>query len=250
MLRCLLLFTCCIFFNLPAQAQKIRVAVAANAQFVAQVLKEAYEKETGTTVDLVIGSSGKLATQIEQGAPFDVFLSADTFYPNALHRKGLTMGKPQVYAYGTLVLWTTRNLDLKKGLALIKDTGVKKIAIANPQLAPYGAAARKALQHYGLEAIAQPKLIFAESIAQVNQYVLSGVVDLGFTAQSVVREPANVGKGKYRPVDPTVYPPIAQSTVVLKSAGRRNLAQAQQFYKFIFSPRAKLIFKKYGYYYK
>ncbi|KAA5545686.1 molybdate ABC transporter substrate-binding protein [Adhaeribacter rhizoryzae] len=230
-----------------AQAQKIRVAVAANAQFVAQALKAAYEKETKTTVDFVFSSSGKLATQIEQGAPFDVFLSADTFYPNTLYRKGFTQGKPEVYAYGALVIWTTRNLDLTKGLQLIKDPTVKKIAIPNPQLAPYGDAARKAMQHYQLEPIAKPKLVFAESIAQANQYILSGVVDFGFTSKSVVLDPAIKGKGKYVSVNPTVYPPIAQSAVILKSARSRNLAQAQRFYKFLFSARAKLIFKQYGY---
>ena len=250
MLRLLLLFTFCFLLNLTTQAQKLRVAIAANAQFVAQKLKAAYEKKTGNSVDLVFSSSGKLATQIEQGAPFDVFLSADTYYPNYLHRKGLTIGQPEVYAYGILVIWTTRNLDLTKGLQLIKDANVKKIAIPNPQLAPYGSAARKAMQHYNLEQLGKPKLIFAESIAQVNQYVLSGVVDFGFTAKSVVLDPAMQGKGKFMQVDKTLYPPIAQSVVVLKSAQKRNLAQAQQFYNFLFSPEAKLIFKKFGYYYQ
>jgi len=106
------------------------------------------------------------------------------------------------------------------------------------------------MQHYNLELIGKPKLIFAESIAQVNQYVLSGVVDFGFTAKSVVLDPAMQGKGKYIQVDQTIYPPIAQSAVILKSARKRNLAQAQRFYKFLFSPQAKLIFKNYGYYYR
>lgn len=247
MFRFLLLFILCLS-NQLVQAQKIRVAVAANAQFVAQVLKKAYEKNNQTTVELIVGSSGKLATQIEQGAPFDVFLSADTFYPNALYQKGFTLGQPAVYAHGTLIIWTTRrHLDLSTGLSLIKHPGVKKIALANPQLAPYGVAAQKAMHHYGLTAIARPKLVMAESIAQVNQYVLSGVVDIGFTAKSVVLDPAMRGKGTYREVDPALYPAIAQSAVVLKSARNRNLAQAQHFYKFLYSAQARQIFKQYGY---
>ena len=245
------LFLLYILFALPlsttGQAPKIRVAVAANAQFVAQVLKAAYEKETATKVELIVGSSGKLATQIKQGAPYDVFLSADTKYPAALYQAGFTEGKPRVYAYGTLILWTTKNLDLSKGIGVVAESGVKKIAIANAQLAPYGEAALQALAHYRLNKAVLPKLVYAESIAQVNQYVLSGAADLGFTTKSVVLEPATKGKGKWIPIDAAAYLRIAQSAVLLKPAQNKNLVLAQRFYNFLYSPKAKAIFKKYGY---
>ena len=231
----------------PGQAPKIRVAVAANAQFVAQVLKEAYEKETATTVELIVGSSGKLTTQIKQGAPYDVFLSADTRYPAALYRGGYAQGKPRIYAYGSLILWTTKSLDLSKGMGVVAASSVKKIAIANAQLAPYGEAALQALAYYKLNKAAQPKLVYAESIAQVNQYVISGAADVGFTAKSVVLEPAMKGKGKWIPVDAAAYPRIAQSAVLLKPARNKNSVLAQRFYNFLYSPKAKAIFKKYGY---
>jgi molybdate transport system substrate-binding protein len=248
MVRFLSIILLTLLLQPQSQTRKIRVAVAANAQFVARLLKEAYEKEVpATEVELIIGSSGKLATQIKQGAPFDVFLSADNSYPAALHQAGLTQEQPRVYAFGTLIIWTTKNLDLSKGIGLVADARVKKIAIANAQLAPYGQAALQALSHYKLNKAAKPKLVYAESIAQVNQYVLSGAADLGFTSKSVVLEPNMKGKGKWIPVAATAYPRIAQSAVLLKSARNRNYTQAQRFYNFLYSSKAKAIFKKYGY---
>ena len=237
-----------LFGNNILLAQKLRIAVAANAQYVAKVLKKVYEKETGIAIELIVNSSGKLTTQIQQGAPFDVFLSADTKYPQALYKSGLTTGKPKIYAYGTLVLWTTKKLDLNKNLReVLLNSNINKLAIANPETAPYGTAAIQVLNYYKIYPAVKPKLVYGESISQVSQYVLSGAADIGFSAKSVVMEPALKGKGRWYEIDAMAYTPIAQSAVLLKSKQYQNTKQAQHFYNFLFSSKAKAIFRQYGY---
>lgn len=226
-------------------AQQLRVAVAANAQFVAKTLAAEFKKETGTEAELVIGASGKFTTQIEQGAPFDIFLSADMKYPQELYEKGLTTARPKEYAYGKLVIWTTKNINLKKGLYSLTGPELAKIAVANPKLAPYGEAAIQALTKQQLLEKVQPRIVYGESIAQVNQYLLTGAADAALTAKSVVLDPGQAGKGKWVEVNGDLYQPIAQGIVILKTAAAN--AKAQQFYNFIFGPRAKQIFQKYGY---
>lgn len=239
----------CLIIALPISgiAQKLRIAVAANAQFVSGILAQEFKKQTGTDAELIVSSSGKLTTQIEQGAPFDVFLSADMKYPQELYSKQLTTAKPEIYAYGTLVMWSKKEIDLSKGLLSLNNPSVKKIAIANATLAPYGEAAEQALQRTGLLAKLQTKLVYGESIAQVNQYLLTGVADVAFTAKSVVLDPDQKSKANWKELDPKLYKPIAQGVVVLKSSKAENLKHATQFYKFLFSAKAKKIFKEYGY---
>jgi molybdate transport system substrate-binding protein len=221
--------------------------VAANAQYVARALEAKFEKQSGVELELVVNSSGKITTQVEQGAPYDVFLSADTHYPQSLFRKGLTRGKPRVYGYGKLIVWTTRPVDLSQPLASLLAGGGGKIALANPESAPYGAAALQVLAYYGQQQATAGRLVLGESVAQVNQYILAGTVELGFTAQSVVLEPALQGKGHWREVDPRAYAPIAQSAVLLRPVASGQGKQAQQFFDFLFSPAAQSIFRRYGY---
>jgi molybdate transport system substrate-binding protein len=228
-----------------AGAQKIRIAVAANAQFVAAELVKEFKKETGIEPELIIGASGNFVAQIEQGAPFDVFLSADTKYPWELYNKSLTADKPEVYAYGTLVLWETG--AAKASLAGLSDKGIHKIAIANPDVAPYGEAAVSALKKMNLYDELKPKFIYGESIAQVNQYLVTGAVEAAFTAKSVVLDPSQSGRGNWVAVDEKLYQPIAQGVVILKSATGENLVLAKKFYRFIFGDKAKAIFRAYGY---
>ena len=228
-------------------AQPVRIAVAANAQFVMEKLKTTFEKQTGIKLEIVINSSGKITTQIQQGAPFDVFLSADMQYPNELFKSGFAVGSPRIYAYGTLVVWTLQPQKLTKDLRFLTTPAVKKIAIANPKLAPYGEAAQEALRHYGLDEKIKTKLVFGESISQVNQYILSQVVEVGFTAKSVVLDPSLQGKGNWVEVDPKVYTPIAQGVVLIKKKGDENYTNARKFYDFLFSPKAQAIFRQFGY---
>lgn len=241
-----LVFIATLLLPFISMAQHLRIAVAANAQFVAKTLAAEFKKETGVDAELVVGASGKFTTQIEQGAPFDVFLSADMKYPQELYDKCFTTAKPKEYAYGTLVIWTTKkDLGLSKGLYSLTNPAVGKIAVANPKLAPYGEAAIQALTHLKLLEKVQPNIVYGESIAQVNQYLLTGATDVALTAKSVVLDPSESSKGKWVEVKSNLYQPIAQGVVILKTAAGNK--QAQQFYNFIFSKQAKQIFKKYGY---
>src|SRR6478609_9321466 len=217
-MKYLFCFLAFCFVAFAAVAQPLHVAVAANAQFVAVKLKEAFKKETGIDAELTISSSGKLTAQIEQGAPFNVFLSADMKYPEELYSKGLTTAKPQVYAYGALVLWTLKDINVAGDLSILLNNSVQKIAIANPKLAPYGEAAIQALTKQNLLSQVQQKIVYGESIAQVNQYLVSGAADVAFTAKSVVLDSAVSNKGKWIEVNPKWYNPIAQGVVVIRQS--------------------------------
>ena len=230
-----------------AQAEPLTVAVAANVKFAFAELQQAFTQQTGIAVKSVFGSSGKLTAQIENGAPFDVFLSANMKYPAALHRDGFAITRPQVYANGVLVLWTMNPLDLGKGIQVLNDPAVQKIAVANPRLAPYGREAINALKHFKLYSALESKLIYGENISQVSQYINSKAADIGFTAKSVVLAPQIAGQGKWIELPKDSYHPIAQGVVILKHAGQANSENAQRFLKFLSSPAARGIFEKYGY---
>ena len=229
-------------------SEDIIIATAANVQFVMKDIKTAFEKKYGKKVKIVVGSSGKLTAQIREGAPFDVFVSADTKYPLEIYKNGGAAIEPKVYALGSLVLWsknlTPENLSFDK----LKDNSVKKIAIPNPQNAPYGVAAEQAMQKLNILAEVKSKLVYGESIAQTAQYIISGSVEVGFNALSIVLSPEMKGKGGYITVDSTLYEPIKQAAILLKhSEGSPKKEGSEQFYEFLYSSEAKAIFKKYGY---
>lgn len=224
------------------------VAVSANAQFALREVEGVFEKQTGIAVDLVVSSSGKLTAQIENGAPFAVFLSADLKYPQKLFESGKTRGGcPRVYTQGSLVLWSCiegegvkESLDLE----ILKQERIQRIALGNPQLAPYGSATLEVLHQRGLYDKVKDKLIYGESLAQVNQYITLRSVDLGFTAKSVVCSPEFQGQGSWVEVDSQAYAPLLQGVVLLKGDLR---PEAQVFYDFLFTEVAQKIFKAYGY---
>lgn len=228
-------------------AEPLTVAVAANVKYAFVDLQQAFTKETGIEVKGVFGSSGKLTAQAKSGAPFDVFLSADMEYPEALYKEGLAVTAPKVYANGVLVLWTLNPLDLNKGIQVLNDPAVQKIAVANPKLAPYGREAINALEHFKLRDRVGSKLIYGESISQVNQYIDSKSADIGFTAKSVVLAPEVSGKGKWIELPKDSYQPIAQGVVILKHGAETNSETAHRFLEFLGSPAARGIFEKYGY---
>lgn len=234
-------------FQVHAQ-RKLTVAVAANMQYPIIALKEKFEQETGIKVEVILSSSGKLTQQIQEGAPYDVFVSADTSYPQTLYRKGLATATPQVYAKGVLVLWTMNsNITPVKDLKVLLAQNVKKIAVANPKTAPYGVAAEQIMKHYNLYEQVKNKLVFGESITQTNQFIISQSADIGFTAKSVVLSNEMKGKGKWVDLDLTSYSPIEQAAVVLKHGAETNKAASEKFYKYLYSKTAKEIFKKFGY---
>ena len=227
-------------------ADEIKVAASANLQFTIEDIKTLFEKETGINVKTIFGSSGKLTTQIENGAPFDIFMSADEDYPKRLYQDGMTIQGPKIYAYGTLVLWTMKDIDLSNGLDILKDNTTRKVAIASPKTAPYGRQAVNAMKYNHLYPAIASKLVYGESIAQVNQFITTEAADIGFTAKSIVLAANMKDKGKWIEVDPQSYQPIAQAVVLLKYAKQHEPA-AEKFYNFLFSPQAQEIFKKYGY---
>ncbi len=230
-----------------AFAADLTVAVAASVQYPFEQFQAEFERQTGIRLKPVVGSSGKLTAQIENGAPFDVFLSADMSHPQTLEKEGLTYNSPKIYAYGALVLWTMTDVDLSKGVEAVTGPAIRKIAIASPNTAPYGRQAVNALKHHNLYGQVQPKLVYGESIAQANQFITSGAADLGFTAKSVVLAPNMKDQGKWIEVDKDAYEPIAQGVVILKHAQKENSEAARRFFDFLFSPAAKEIFKRYGY---
>ena len=229
-------------------APRLRVAVAASVQFVAEDLAKAFRASTGTPVDLVVGSSGKLATQIQQGAPFDVFLAADTSYPNVLFRNGFADTAPILYGYGQLVVWSMDSVLIASELrSTLLDASVGKIGVANPKTAPYGRASMQVLRSLNVNEKLTGRLVFAESISQVNQYVLSGHCLVGLTAQSVVLAPDIRQRGFYRPVPDSLYTPLAQGVVITRHGATEVEETSRRFVAFLQSTEGLAIFKQYGY---
>jgi molybdate transport system substrate-binding protein len=228
-------------------ADTLTVAVAANVQYAFDDLQAAFNTETGHQIKPVYNSSGKFAAQIMNGAPFDVFLSADMEFPEKLYKEGYAAGAPKVYAYGALVLWTMKDLDLKNWQSALAGPAVGKIAVANPKTAPYGRETIKALQYFKLDDTLRPKLVFGESIAQTNQYIHSRAADAGFTAKSVVMSPQMQGKGTWIELPKGSYQPIAQGALILKHGQQTKPKPAQQFYDFLYSANARAILERYGY---
>ncbi len=228
-------------FNL-AYAGDIYVAASANTQYaLKEIIKSFNKKYPDINVKLSISSSGKLAIQIQRGAKYDIFLSADNRYPSLLYKKGYTIGAPKVYAKGVLVLWS-----LKYPIKNIKDlTKLEKIAIANPKTAPYGRAGLEVLKHYKIYDKVKNKLIYGENVGQTSQYIYNKLVDAGFTAKSIVLAPNIKQKGYWIEIDRYAYAPIKQAVVLLKNG--QNKEDAKKFFHYLFSKEAQNILMKYGY---
>lgn len=223
---------------------KLIVAVAANVRYAMEEVETAFEAQSGIEVGVIIGSSGKLTAQIQQGAPYDLLVSADMKYPQSLYEKGLAVSPPEVYAYGTLVLWTLRDLSLDSITTLLQQPEIRKIALANPKIAPYGELALQWLQYHRLLPTLEAKLIYGESIAQTSQYISSGACDLGFTARSIVISPGLKEKGRWVSLEPVLR---LEQGVVITQRGHQQPREAQAFYDFLFSESARSIFFRYGY---
>lgn len=234
-------------FASAVAAQTITVATAANMKYAANDIAKAFTKESGIGVKIITGSSGKLTQQIMSGAPYDVFLSADVEYPAKLVQGGYTTTPSQVYAYGSLVLWSNTGIDLTKGVAAVADAKVQKIAIANPKTAPYGIEAMNTMRYYKADGAIAGKLITAESISQVGNYVTTKAVDLGFIAKSIVLSPEMKNVGQWIEVDPKSYNTIDQAMVGLKNGSPENQIAAKKFLRFMSSAKAQAILKESGY---
>lgn len=229
-------------------AQEITVAAAADLQFVLPEVAARFEKQTGSHVRLVFGSSGNFVAQIQNGAPFDVFFSADVDYANNLEAAGLAEpGSLSEYAKGKIVLWLPHGstFNLSRGLELLLDPGIKKIAIANPQHAPYGRAAVAALRHEGLYDRVKDKLVLGENVSQAASFVVSGSADAGVVALSLALAPSLKDKGKYVEVPADEYPAIRQAAVILKSSKQKTAAH--EFLSYATSASAGDLWTNYGF---
>lgn len=238
-----------LFITINGIAQtKITVAVAANMQYASEELKAAFEKNEHINIDLIIGSSGKLTQQVMSGAPFDIFISADTSFPQKLQEGGFTAEPPKVFAQGLLVLWSLKQgIQLNPNLQRLLGTDIKSIALANPRNAPYGSAAEMLLKKYNLLEKVRPKLVYGESITQTSQFIATQAADIGFTAKAIVLSKEMTGKGVWINLNQNDYPPVKQAAVLLKYGKKMHPMESQKFYDFLFSTKAKEIFKKFGY---
>ena len=238
----------CLLVRVVCAAQEITVAAASDLQFALQDVKERFEKNTGARVKLVFGSSGNLFTQIQNGAPFDLFFSADIEYPQKLESAELTEpGTLYEYAVGKLALWAPKDslLDLSRGLQVLLDPKIKKIAIANPEHAPYGRAAVAALRHEGIYDKVSDRLVLGENISQAASFVVSGSADIGIVALSLALAPSLKDKGKYAELPADEYPAIRQAAVVLKSSKEKQAAQ--QFLAYLKTPAIVELLRSYGF---
>jgi molybdate transport system substrate-binding protein len=229
-------------------ADEIRVAAAADLQFAMPDLIAQFEKETGTKVSATYGSSGNFFSQIQNGAPFDVFFSADIQYPQQLESAGLTEpGTLYEYALGQLVIWMPKDakVDLaREGWKALLDAAVQKIAVANPEHAPYGRAAVAALKKQGIYEQVSAKLVYGENISQAAQFVQSGNAQAGIIALSLALSPG-MKDGKRWKVPGADHPPLEQAAVILKSASNKDAARS--FLAFVKSEAARAILTKYGF---
>lgn len=229
-------------------AGSINIAVAANVSYAIDELKAEFKKSNpDTEVHVILGSSGKLAAQIVNGAPFGLFMSANMKYPKALYEQKVAITKPVVYAQGALAYLSSKPKEFSKGIALVTDPAIGKIAVANPKTAPYGKAAVEAMKKGGVYESVKEKFVYAESISQVVSYALTAA-DVGFIAKSSLYSPkmAAYKEGiNWASVDSKLYSPIKQGVVILKNGADNS--EYRSFYDFILSPKGKEILKKYGY---
>jgi len=231
-----------------AAASEITVAAAADLTFAFKDIVPRFEKESGDTVKLSFGSSGNFFAQMQNGAPFDLFFSADIGYPKKLEAAGLTEpGTMYEYAVGKIVLWVLKpsTIGLSKGLPVLTDAQIKKIAIADPAHAPYGRAAVAALNSAKLYDEVKSKLVMGENIAQTAQFVQSGSADIGILALSLALAPTLQKQGRYEEIADSLYPPIEQAAVVLKSS--KEKAAAEAFIAFLKKPETIKLMQRYGF---
>ncbi len=237
-------------FSLPVQAgDNILIAAASNLRFAMhEICRDFQEENSSIQTKVSYGSSGNFFAQISQGAPFDIFFSADATYPELLEKEGLTAKETQkVYAVGKIVLWFPKNskVDPDKWVQAVTSTDVKKLAIANPRHAPYGRAAEESLRYYGLWEKVEGKLIYGENISQTAQFVHTGVADAGIVALSLAISSKMLHEGRYWVIPDESHSDIEQIYVVLKKGeGKKSI---RKLLDFIHGERGANILSRYGF---
>lgn len=230
-----------------ASAGSLSVAVAASMMPVMEEIREGFLAETGADLILTPGASGKFVPQIENGAPFDLFVSADMEFPERLYRDGFAAAKPDRYATGTLILWTLKKLDLSKGLSVLAGAPFVKIALADPRTSPYGRQSAAALKAAGIHDAVSRQLVYGESLGQVNQFITTRAADAGFTARAAVETAQWEGIGAWAEVDRKLYTPIDQGLIVLSHGARNNPNLARRLRDYVLGPKGRAVLKRYGY---
>jgi len=231
---------------ISVSAQKVNVAAAANLRYVLTEIKDVYVKQNPKSkINITFGSSGTLVQQISNGAAFDFFMAADNEFPLKLKAKGLTVGPMSTYAYGKLALYSTSIPVDKEGLAALKNASVKKIAIANPQTAPYGNRSLELLKSKGWYDMLESKIVVADNISAAAQYAFTSNTELGFIAYSFALAPDMKGKGYCYIIPQNLYTPIEQACILLKTPTFNT--EAAKFKRFVLSAAMKPIWEKYGY---
>lgn len=229
-------------------ASVIKIAVAANVSYaIKPLIKEFNISYPDTKVQVILGSSGKLTAQIKHGAPVELFMSANMKYPEALYKEKMAVTKPVIYAQGALAYLSVKQQDFSKGVMLLTEENIKKIAIANPKTAPYGAAAVEALKNANVYDTVKNKFVYGESISQTVSYATKAA-DIGLIAKSSLFSPqmAHFKEGiNWSDVNETLYTPISQGMVILKEG--ENNSEVKAFYDFMQGKEAKKVLKTFGY---
>jgi molybdate transport system substrate-binding protein len=235
-------FVVILFFGCSSNPS-LKVATSSNMKSAMVDIVNLFQEIHDVEIDIIDGASGKLASQIEFGAPYAIFVSADTKYPTYLYDSGLAVEKPKVYGSGELVLWSLK--DIAPSLAILTTSKIKSIAVSNPKTAPYGQLTKDVLTDLGIYDSLYTKLVFGESIGQCDQYITSKSVDIGITSMASVKSKQMKGVGHWVEVGSNLYDFLPQSAVLVKT--KITHPKAKLFYEFLFSDEVKVILRKYGY---
>ncbi|MBI1887448.1 MAG: molybdate ABC transporter substrate-binding protein [Nitrosomonadales bacterium] len=243
----LLIFVYLLVVGQTAHAgEKITIAAATDLKFALDEIVVLFSKaHPADRVETIYGSSGKFQAQIRQGAPFDLYFSADIAYSRALKDEGFAASEVQPYAVGRIVLWSPKLDTGKMSLTDLVDPSIRKIAIANPKHAPYGKRAEEALKAAGMWEKVEAKLVYGENVAQAAQFVQSGNAQVGIIALSLVVSPELARQGSYALVLDTLHQPLEQGFIVTKRAAGNMLAQA--FARFMAGQEARAVMSRYGF---
>lgn len=241
-----LLLVCTLMLALPAQAEKITIAAAADLKFAMDEIVAAFKTTNPSDeFNVVYGSSGKFRTQIRQGAPYDLYFSADINFARELAKDGFSASEVNAYAFGRIVLWRASMDASKLSLASLADKNISRIAIANPQHAPYGKRAEEALRAAGMWERVEPKLVYGENIAHTAQFVQTGNAQVGIIALALAVNPELASKGGYWLIPDKLHEPLEQGYIVTKRAEGSVLAK--RFAEYMGSKAARTVMSKYGF---
>ncbi|MBU1235542.1 MAG: molybdate ABC transporter substrate-binding protein [Gammaproteobacteria bacterium] len=232
--------------SISSAADKITIAAAADLKFAMEEIVTVFKQANpAAEVETIYGSSGKFHTQIQQGAPFDLYFSADIKYPQMLAKEGFAASEVKPYAFGRIVLWSASRDASKMTIADLADPAIAKIAIANPKHAPYGKRAEEALHSAGIWEKVEPRLVMGENIAQTAQYVQTGNADIGIIALALALNKELASKGNYALIPDNLHQPLEQGFIVTKLAADNVLAK--KFAAYMGSPDARRVMVRYGF---